>query len=295
MQYEEFKQLLVDKIAMSVPFDTTVSLKTIRKNNGVVFDAVSISGPGDSISPTFCLKGYYEQYRNGISPDFITKEILREQSGFRRSGISADKIVSGLDVKERVRFKIVNYDMNALQLREIPHLKILDLAMVFYCKVDEGILPDANILLRRDMLERNGIREDELKELSVRNTEKEYPPVLEKISSMLGFGAQTGSACEEDDDELYVLTNRKGVFGAAALFYPETGALLRKKIGGKLFLLPSSVHEWIILPGNETTKIRELNELICEVNEMMVSQEEVLGSHAYLFDCETMNLGFLSY
>ena len=296
MRYEEFKQLMIEKLSSAVPFETTVSVKTVRKNNGIVLDAVNILEPGECITPTFYLLHYYEKYVRGIPADELVHEILYDRRRFARTGIRTGDILTRESVRRGVRFKVVNYDMNAVQLREIPHKRILDLAMVYYLKVDESILPDARILLRREHLHGLGIEEEELKVLAEENTERSQPLSLESLYTRLSaFRGNREEAEKTDPCEMYVLTNMDGIFGAGTLFYKGTAEYLRSRFPEDLFLLPSSVHEWILLPDRHNMQIRELNDLICQINEAVVEDDEILSSHAYVFEREHMHLGFMSY
>jgi len=296
MRYEEFKQVMIEKISMAVPCETNVSVKTVRKNNGIVLDAVNIIKPQENITPTFYLTRYYERYCRGTSVDELVQEILRDRGRFAKTGIRSEDILTADDIRSRVFFKVINYDMNAVLLREIPHRKVLDLAIVYYYKVDESILPDARILLRKEHLSGLGIREEELHAAALKNTEEGRPAVLETLGDkIMGLRGDPCSVREASPDEMYVLTNSEGMYGASTLFYKNTGKMLRERFAEDLFLIPSSVHEWIILPDRKRFCVEELNELICQVNEVVVEPDEVLSSHVYIFEHATMNLGFLSF
>ena len=49
-------------------------------------------------------------------------------------------------------------------------------------------------------------------------------------------------------------------------------------------MLPSSVHEVIIVPESASPGRRVLDRLVREVNDTQVDQEDVLSDHAYYYD-----------
>ena len=50
------------------------------------------------------------------------------------------------------------------------------------------------------------------------------------------------------------------------------------------YILPSSVHEMIILPESGALLKEELNAVIQEINGSQVNAEEYLSDHAYYYD-----------
>ena len=56
------------------------------------------------------------------------------------------------------------------------------------------------------------------------------------------------------------------------------------KIHSDFYALPSSVHEFIIVPGQDQTSLNEYSELVKNINENYVDREEILSDHAYYYD-----------
>lgn len=59
---------------------------------------------------------------------------------------------------------------------------------------------------------------------------------------------------------------------------------LARKEKKSLYILPSSVHEVILLPDNGEESPEELRRMIREVNREHVAPEEVLSDNLYYFD-----------
>ena len=98
-----------------------------------------------------------------------------------------------------------------------------------------------------------------------------------------------GNICPKSEDEvmMYVITNEQGINGATVMLYQEEFQQLAAKLGGKLYILPSSIHELILIPFEEDVDEVKLAQLVQEVNQNQVPLEEVLSNHIYLYDSET--------
>ena len=86
------------------------------------------------------------------------------------------------------------------------------------------------------------------------------------------------------ESPLYILSNEMGVNGASALLYPGMPEIIRDKLQQNYYLLPSSIHEFLIVPENEFLNRENLRSMVKEVNETHIRREELLSDHIYYFD-----------
>jgi hypothetical protein len=150
------------------------------------------------------------------------------------------------------------------------------------------------------LLEETGMTEDELFDRAIRNTAKKYPPVLQDL-------AESACSLPDECDNLFiapavktppgtgpgfVLTNSRFFWGACALFYPGVMARLYELIGGDFYVLPSSVHELILLAAEDQDP-QQLAELVRSANRSVVRENEVLADD--LYKCESGDLHRISY
>lgn len=89
---------------------------------------------------------------------------------------------------------------------------------------------------------------------------------------------------------MYVLTNDRTLNGAAALFYPGVQEMVAEKMQGDYFVLPSSVHEVLIVPDDGNMDFKELREMVKEVNGTQVQPDEVLTGEVYSYDRQNKKL-----
>ena len=91
------------------------------------------------------------------------------------------------------------------------------------------------------------------------------------------------------EDAMYVISNSDKTFGAAALLDSDAMDKIEEQIG-EFYILPSSVHECILVPKKEDMDLATLENMVQEVNATQVSKEEKLSDHVYAYDSETKEI-----
>lgn len=83
--------------------------------------------------------------------------------------------------------------------------------------------------------------------------------------------------------KMYVLSNKLKNYGAACIAYPYILDMLAGVLKENFYVLPSSVHEVIIVPESSQIRQSELERMVREINETQVPEEEILSNHAYFY------------
>ena len=96
------------------------------------------------------------------------------------------------------------------------------------------------------------------------------------------------------ESSLYLLSNREMVNGAIAAAYPDTCQKAGVLFGRNFFLLPSSIHEFLLLPDDGDVDARMLDQMIAAINASHVRPQEVLADHAYYYDGRTRTVSLAS-
>ncbi len=86
---------------------------------------------------------------------------------------------------------------------------------------------------------------------------------------------------------MYVLSNEQRYYGAACLLYKDVLKKFAQEQGADIYILPSSVHETILLPDRGIENPDELRRMVREVNDTQLSPEEVLSDSVYYYDRES--------
>ena len=135
---------------------------------------------------------------------------------------------------------------------------------------------------------------DELYEMAIANLENSNTGEFMSLCDMIyGYMMEDMEESEElkemldaPEPQLYVLTNRKRVHGASMLLNKKMMKEVTEKIGNEFFVLPSSIHECIIVPMADETNPSALEEMVREVNSTQVRLEERLSNHVYRYSAE---------
>ena len=113
------------------------------------------------------------------------------------------------------------------------------------------------------------------------------PMITKAKKSIAAFklreGANVGCKVTLRKDKMYVLSNKLKNYGAACIAYPYILDMLAGVLKENFYVLPSSVHEVIIVPESSQIRQSELERMVREINETQVPEEEILSNHAYFY------------
>ncbi|MCR5556817.1 MAG: DUF5688 family protein [Butyrivibrio sp.] len=284
LRIQDFGVLLADGAKDSLGDGYSVEYKEVIKNNGVVYHAIVIKKEEENVAPTIYIDELYREYLKGKKVKTLTDEIVKFYfSGNLSRNVNIDFFTDFSKACAHLCFKAINLEKNRQILSEVPYRQIEDLAMVPICCVNDRDLGSGNIMINRKHLELWEISEEELWENIYENAEKISPVKVVGISEYLS--KQTGIPFEEYLSNVYVVSNSEMRNGASAAFFPGVLKKIADKIEADLIVIPSSVHETIVMPSYMGDKAEfTIAQMIREVNESVVTDEEILGDNAYFYD-----------
>ena len=290
MEYKDFVEYIKENAAYIAGEGGKITINHVIKNNGCEMDGLVIMEKGKDIAPTIYLDSFYELYTNGENIKNIIRqiEVIYEQN---KNNVTFDvNILKHFDtIKDKIVYKVVNYRSNEKLLEQVPHKRILDLAVVFYCLLDNEYGRSATALIYNNNLKNWNVTIDDVYKAALKNT----PDLLHsKISSMATLFEKCGVNVDGEEvdlkdyvpSDMYVLTNESKLNGAACILYENVLYDFAQKLGADLYILPSSVHEVILLPKLSMFEKDELVNMVKEVNTEGVAADEVLSDHVYEYN-----------
>lgn len=293
MNFKEFTNMIIEELEKRMD-NISVSLQKVDKINGVKLHGLIFKSEVN-ISPTIYIDEYFRQYSEfGKSIDLIIEEVVGLYLKNRvTESIDITFFTDIEKVKSRIIFTLVNYNENKELLKKVPHVKYLDLAIIFKCLVSNEEDASATILIHYNHLSFWNIEINELYELAMQNTPNLLEYRLENMTQVL---------CDIFDEEfpneidmrfpMYVLSNRTKINGASCILYNDLLSTIAERYQTDFYILPSSIHEVILLPVTESRDMEELSEMTKEVNATQLSKEEILSDHAYYYSRETGEITF---
>ncbi len=88
------------------------------------------------------------------------------------------------------------------------------------------------------------------------------------------------------ENPIYIATCQDGINGAAVVANEEYQELISQKVNGDYYILPSSIHEVLIIPKPTEMTAKELQCMVNEVNSTQVQDDEVLSNHVYEYQAK---------
>ena len=233
-----------------------------------------------------CQVGLSIKSDTGVSPIFYImdeeertpQEFADYMLAFKSAEFDKDRLseimLNKEEILKRSHYILVNSKLNERK-QGIVRVPVNDTLEMHY-KIDiSDVVKDGNIVVEYTHLSKNNINEEEFIKASYNNTRRKYPLDILNIGEALNI---PGIA----EPFMWILTNRKKIFGAGAILYKGARKKLLEKFDGKEFvLLPSSVHEWIAVPEELGSNLMGLSTIIRDVNRSVVDCEEVLSDRPY--------------
>lgn len=181
---------------------------------------------------------------------------------------------------------LVNYERNYSIISRAVHLRYMDLAIVFYRKVTDEKGKERMLLYTEEEIREKGWNTQWMEKMAAENTQRELPAVLKPMDEViceLG-GEELLHVDQEMKIPMYVLTNREKWLGAACILYPGLLSQISRQLQDDFYVLPSSIHECIIVPASGAYTGKELEKIVTEINETEVPEGEILSDKAYFYE-----------
>ena len=286
MDYIEFINAVSDYINESES-DVATYVHTTVKNNGVRLSGLSFRKSGYNASPTIYMENYYSDYLAGDDICEIGDRLIEL---YHENDMSVSLDMSFFEdfdrVKDSLFIKLINKSANTELLRKIPYEEYLDLAIVAYVRIYDKKIGNGMILVRNEHVKLWGVDSETVLFTAKKNTHDHDDFRISHIMDVLNKMGQTDRLFTEDDrDEfpMYVATNTGMINGACVLALKDKLNEFGRVIGGDYYVIPSSVHELILLAKKDTDRECDIDSMIREVNRTQVGPDDVLSDHVYMY------------
>lgn len=288
MEIKEFGMNIAKEMQCSLGDNYCIEYNEVIKNNHVTYHALVIRCEKMNVAPTVYIDSFYEEYRKGASVTGIVEQVI---SLYKKSMPPKSLDVSFFEdfakVADKLSFKLVNYKKNQEKLKEIPYKKVEDLALIPICVISNADIGDGVIVINYKHLNLWEVSFDELWENVMESAPKVCPvriqTILETLSKTLGMFGES----EEMPglfNNILVVSNKNSVNGAAAILYLGVMKQLSDYYEGDFIVIPSSIHECIVMPSyGNSIGCEGLIDIVKEVNTSVVAEEEILSDNVYVY------------
>ena len=299
--YDYFLAQILSGVSKRMGKEYTARTIKVLKNNSLELDSLVLLKEGKNFSPNIYLEAYYEAYQQGVK---INELVIRLYNIYHNCTvpIAQEQFSYTFEqMKPYIIYRLVSYDRNRRLLEKVPHIRYLDLAITYHCLVredDEGI---GTIRITNEHMRHWKTHRKELQELAAENTKRLFPvsirSMVEVIRSMLvenltdsenELSQEMSQYCIDSSStqNMYILSNEKGINGAACLIYSDVLHDISERFQSDFYVFPSSIHELILVPASDSNSSKEYTEMVREINATQVAPEEVLSDRIYYYSRE---------
>lgn len=284
MNFEEFMAWVKENITSKDWKETSqVQISVVKKNNGVSATGLFIRENGQDISPILYLDDYYIHYQNGELLENIIRNIRADyDKKVQMAAVKIPNLQEFENIRGRVIYRLVNYEKNKEILEDCPHRRLHDLAVTFrwVAHIDnDGV---STSLITNRQVKEWGVTISDLILTAQQNTPRLFPAKIidmeEMLAGMVSFILYPSAI------PMYILTNEQELNGASALLYGDILKDFANKKGADMYILPSSIHEVIMVPADRIDDPKGLSSMVHEANTTVVSTGDVLSDSVYYYD-----------
>ena len=275
MYYQKFRDEIVKKIRGYLPEEYAgweMKVEFIRTRRGRREAVLIGSGEDGTAVPTLYIDMLYEWYQSCGS----LEKTLRFAAEFYVSGMRYGRAMSECmrpePREDGIIMALINTERNRELLSDVPNRSCHDMSIIYRYMIP---LPDRSfnaVTITNALAEREGLSEERLYELAMENTPRMLPLYTENIG-----------------ENINVLSNDRGIIGAAAMLYRESLANISEMMESDLYVIPSSVHEIITLPV-EDASADKLRKMIYEANRTVLEAGDMLSDTLYYYSRENKTM-----
>ncbi len=297
--YQEFKDSFKDLVEKTFEdkgiHNVEVENRLVDKVNET-YDALTIKHIGSDVGVNISVTEAYRAYATDEADinTIANAMVNRTVEALLNAPVISEGIndIQNYDVmKNKLVMEVVSAETNAELLETVPHKDIEDMAVVYRFDVKDIVGEGATVIVTNKMLDNYGITPEQLHEDAVKNAPEIRPIVIQGMAEVLAkqMGVEDmemlGLNIPPEQEQIFVASVPDNVHGAGILAYEDFMDKASERVGNQsFFILPSSIHELLIVPDNGMMDLHSLEQMVREVNATTVDPSEKLTDNVYHYD-----------
>lgn len=244
-------------------------IRQIQGNDAIVINT------GSNCAPVIYTDHFYQAYLDGAKIGDLVEQIEESIATSQAQALDISEVTGDYS---KARGNIIPKLVHQANSEEIVAIPFLNMFITFIYVISRMGDQLTSFQITKQMLSDWGISEEQLKADAISNAERKLPAEIHSIGDVLGFGGT------EDDKTFYVLSNPDLHFGAVAMLYNGVLDDFAKALKADGFsIIPSSVHEVLLVPDVLNLSASELKDMLIDVNTSVVREDEVLSDTVYRY------------
>lgn len=287
MELNSFAEMICGEIQERMGHSYCISITTNVKNNALESTGIVFAKDKEDICPTIYINDLFKDYKeSGKAVEDVAGEVIRRyEKSLEAVGEICHLDLSLGSCRERIIYRLISREKNKNMLRNMPYIPFLDMAITFHLVAGINKRYVQTIKIDGELQKRWGISVEQLLKLAEENTERILPLEIYDMDEMMASHKELRDRewSEMEKTDMIVVTNQIGIYGAAAILYRDMMQQMAEELECDIYVVPSSVHEMILIPANDEAVYDALSSMIKEINQQFVASNEVLSDRVYIY------------
>lgn len=283
MNFHEFTTQVISEMRRRFP-SYDIQVQEVPKLQGESYTGMAIHPSGGDIALTMDLEALFDRFRNDLYLGNPMKAIEREikEAVAQMPQFDTEALTNYERMKEKLTLQLVPSAKNKDLLADIPHRNIEDMALAYRFDMGHNERTSYSILVTNKMLNAYGISAAQLHDDALEAASHSCPATLRNMNEVI-----RNMAGQTDPSPMWVASIENGQNGACVIQYPHFLDDAAETLGGSFYVLPSSIHEVLLLADDTSPSLSELENMVRTINQAEVAPEERLSDNVFHYDCET--------
>lgn len=287
MELQLFAEMICGEIQEKMGNNYCISVTTNVKNNAWEQTGIVFEKDGENICPAIYIDDLLGDYRTGERAvgEIAGKVIERYEESLETVEEIRDLDLSLEACQKRIIYRLISRGRNRNMLNTMPYIPFLDMAITFHLVVGMNKKYGQTVRVDQKLQKKWGISVEKLLKLAEENTERLLPLEIYDMDEMVASWGMAGASAtpEPGKTRMTVVTNQTGIYGAAVILYRGMLKRLAEEQKCDFYVVPSSVHEMILIPADDESVYDALSVMIVDINRQFVASGEVLSDQVYLY------------
>ena len=293
MELKDFAALIAAGAQGQLGDRYEISDTVTMKNNTTEYTGIMFQKKTENVAPTIYIEDLYERYK---IQEVTIHDAIKEVICLFENSIKGMQRINGLSVdyascQHRIIYRLVSKERNLFLLKDMPYIPFLDMAITFHLVVSIDDSCMQSLKITRELQQRWGVSVEQLLKLAKRNTPELLPARVCELSQLMKCYINTREfKLEQEEDltneekiDMIVVSNELGINGAAVVLYDGVIEQIANEYDSDLYLLPSSIHEMIVVPAGEEDLHETFSSMVNNINQRYVDEDEVLSDRVYIY------------
>lgn len=290
MTKQQFIELVTKELEKFFPYDNyTVQSDIFIKNNNTKRLGIIIRRKDGIIAPTIYMENFYDDYlQKKMTLAEICSQINLIYNKFETQLQRYQSFsIEFSSCQSKITYRLISQEHNEDFLENIPYLSFLNLAITFHIVFECSTNGVESLCITKQLQQKWQITTEALFQLAKDNTPRHFPITIDTMEHAICEYLGISSERQEDETDIpsiYIFSNEYGINGATVMIYPDVIHRFAEEQNRNLYIIPSSIHEILVIPEYEKKSLSSLSKIVKQTNDSHVSADEVLSNQAYYYD-----------